>query len=330
MKRRRPTKRTATKMQNLGKTGIIPIINLDEADDSSGGGGGDGDSGFLYKKPTLLRGSTKQDAICVEQYSEERDFDRVTVKASVKQEKNFIIDLSLDFTLVDEDIRMFSFKPENTLFGRRCSSQKPILIIDDPVLGQGEPSNSRDEQFFVCEICTETRDDAEWFSIKGCPHAYCTHCVVQYVSSKVEENLTDIRCPASDCTMGALDPEHCRAVLPREVFDRWGNALCEAVILEAQKFYCPFKDCSAMLINDGGEVVRESECPNCSRMFCAQCKVAWHSGIECEEFQKLHKDEREREDILLMKLAGDHQWRRCPNCRAYVERTMGCNFIKCR
>lgn len=49
-----------------------------------------------------------------------------------------------------------------------------------------------------------------------------------------------------------------------------------------------------MLIADGEEVIWESECPTCRRLFCAQCQVPWHSGINCIEFQKLNKDERER------------------------------------
>ncbi|KAJ4836744.1 hypothetical protein Tsubulata_005127 [Turnera subulata] len=302
MKRCRPTEKTATKMPKLEKPGITQIIYLDEADDNGGSGAGGSDNGFLNKQPTmLLKGSTKEDPICVEHY-----------------------------TFIDEDIRMFSFKPQNIVFGKRSTSEKPTLFIDS-VTAQGESSNSRDQRFFVCEICTETRDIVvEWFPIKGCPHAYCTHCVVQYVSSKLEQNLTDIRCPVSGCTTGSLDPEHCRAVLPPEMFDRWGIALCEAAILEKQKFYCPYKDCSAMLIDDGGEVVRESQCPNCIRMFCAQCKVPWHSGIDCEEFQKLHKDETEKEDMLLLKLAGDHQWCRCPSCGIHVEKIEGCSVVTCR
>ena len=56
----------------------------------------------------------------------------------------------------------------------------------------------------------------------------------------------------------------------------------------------------------------------------------WYSEIDCEEFQKLLKDERDREDIMLMKLAEDRYWRRCPTCRFYVERTEGCRYITCR
>ncbi|KAI9191943.1 hypothetical protein LWI28_015837 [Acer negundo] len=111
-------------------------------------------------------------------------------------------------------------------------------------------------------------------------------------------------------------------------------ALCETVIVGAQKFYCPFKDCSALLINDveeeeEEEAVRESECPYCHRLFCAQCSVPWHSEIGCAEFQKLNKNEREPEDIMLMKLAQNEKWQRCPNCRYYVEKKEGCMFMNC-
>ncbi|CAN6563603.1 unnamed protein product [Malus baccata var. baccata] len=146
----------------------------------------------------------------------------------------------------------------------------------------------------LCENLTEAHDR---FDIKNCSHAYCTDCMVKYVVSKLQDNITSIRCPVPNC-IGLLEPEYCRPILPPEVFYRRGSALCEAVILGSEKFYCSYKDCSAMLIDDGTEVVRQSVCPNCWRMFCAQCKVPWHEGIKCEGFLKLNKDEREKEDII--------------------------------
>ncbi|KAH9652921.1 RING-type domain-containing protein [Citrus sinensis] len=173
-------------------------------------------------------------------------------------------------------------------------------------------TRSETSRSFVCEICVETKLRNESFSIKGCSHMYCVDCTVKYVDSKLQENVTSIGCPVTDCG-GSLEPEYCRDILPEEAFDKWGKALCESLIPGAQKFYCPFKDCSALLIDDAGEAIRESECPNCHRLFCAQCKVAWHAGIECADFQKLHKDEPESEDIILMKLAQNQKWNRCPN-----------------
>ena len=74
----------------------------------------------------------------------------------------------------------------------------------------------------------------------------------------------------------------------------------------------------------------QSECPHCFRLFCAQCKVPWHSGVNCEDFAMLGADGRGREDILLRNMAKDYQWQRCPKCKFYVERISGCMLILCR
>ncbi|RYR24360.1 hypothetical protein Ahy_B02g057858 isoform A [Arachis hypogaea] len=59
-----------------------------------------------------------------------------------------------------------------------------------------------------------------------------------------------------------------------------------------------------MLVNDdGNEVVTCPECPHCHRLFCAQCKVAWHGGMKCGQFMSLNENEREKEDLMVMNLA---------------------------
>ncbi|KDO73762.1 hypothetical protein CISIN_1g041841mg [Citrus sinensis] len=151
-------------------------------------------------------------------------------------------------------------------------------------------------------ICMEPKSTNELFSIEFCSYSYCTDCIVKYVDSKLRESITSIRCP----------------IVPKEVSDRWGNALCEGVINGAEKFYCPFKDCSALLINDGLKNMKESKRPYCKRMFCAQCKVPWHAGMRCEKFRKLNKNEKNSEDMELIKLAEEKKWKRCPHCNYSV------------
>lgn len=255
-------------------------------------------------KPLSHKGTTKSAAIFIDLSNSDDENDNVTVLTS---------------------------KPPNTppRIGKRRKR----------IFEKGESSNAAANRTkskpFTCEICTETKTSNDSFGIKGCSHSYCNQCVAMYVVSKLDDNVTVIGCPERDCVLGLLEVEDCREILPKQVFDRWGNALCEAVILATEKFYyCPFKDCSALLIMDDdgrGEVsVKESECPNCKRVFCAQCKVAWHAGIDCEEVQKLNKDERQKEDIMLMQLANTKKWRRCPNCKIFVEKYEGCPFISCR
>ncbi|XP_019055303.1 PREDICTED: E3 ubiquitin-protein ligase RNF14-like [Nelumbo nucifera] len=109
----------------------------------------------------------------------------------------------------------------------------------------GQSSNSQKPTTFICDICVESKSLNQSFCIKGCTHAYCCDCIVKYVASKLQENVTSIHCPEPTCN-AVLEPEFSHLTLPPEEFDRWENALCENLIIGSQRFYCPFKDCSAL------------------------------------------------------------------------------------
>ncbi|KAF8769041.1 hypothetical protein HU200_006994 [Digitaria exilis] len=182
---------------------------------------------------------------------------------------------------------------------------------------------------FNCDICFEMVEVSEKFFVSNCTHAFCNSCVGRYVAGKVSENVHLVGCPDPDCENGVVDMNLCRDIVPPELFERWNVALCEN-LLGDDKLYCPFKDCSAVLINDGPVKIMETECPHCHRLFCARCHVPWHSGIKCEEFKKLGDDEKGGDDLNLKKLASKKKWQRCPKCKMYVSRTSGCLLIKCR
>ncbi|KAF6164756.1 hypothetical protein GIB67_041008 [Kingdonia uniflora] len=160
-----------------------------------------------------------------------------------------------------------------------------------------------------------------FLSNKKCCHSYCTDCISKHVATKIQQNINSINCPGLNCKL-VLEPEFCRSIVLDQVFDRWVNALCESMILGSQKFNCPFKDCLAMLIDDGVEVVTMLECPYYRRLLCAQYKVPWHSGLGCDEFKRgIGKD-----DLLMMEMARNKNWRRCSNCKFYIEKKKGVGF----
>ncbi|KAK1436938.1 hypothetical protein QVD17_02722 [Tagetes erecta] len=181
-----------------------------------------------------------------------------------------------------------------------------------------------------CGICMDTKTDSEMFeNTTICGHLFCTDCIRGHVAAKIKENQITITCPDPKCE-AVIGPEVCRSIVPTQVLERWENILCESLIMEADKFYCPFKDCSAMLVDDGGEAVTVSECPNCNRLFCAQCKVAWHCEMNCVEYQSLKKGEKSPDDILFMDLAKNKKWMKCSECKVFVEKIDGCLHITCR
>lgn len=228
--------------------------------------------------------------------------------------------------------RKFGGEQDHARVPARKSRTNPV-IIDAPRPETEKGYDELPDDEFHCSICMETKQLNESFSVSSCSHIFCTSCISRYISAKVEENVTVISCPDPRCKDGILEPDMCKLILPEGVFHRWGIGLCESA-LGTQKFYCPFKECSALLVYDAADrdkqLITNSECPHCHRMFCAQCKVPWHAGICCKGFQELGKDERTREDILMRKLATDSKWQRCPQCRIYVEKIDGCMFMMCR
>jgi len=193
----------------------------------------------------------------------------------------------------------------------------------------------------LCGICLEEKYPSEFFDNRVCSHMFCCTCITLHISNKLQENLVSIDCPEPNCSEHLM-PEQCVKVLPNPTFEQWSLALVEAGIPPSQKVYCPFQNCSALLLKDAvpDEVAcsseaavavnKESECPQCRGLFCVQCGVPWHAGLDCSELQKLSDFEREEGDLMLFKLAKENGWQRCASCKHIIERNLGCCHMTCR
>ncbi|XP_042492758.1 probable E3 ubiquitin-protein ligase RNF144A isoform X2 [Macadamia integrifolia] len=183
-------------------------------------------------------------------------------------------------------------------------------------------------QSLTCEICVEPMTETKKFSNnKRCAHPFCLDCIVKYIEAKIGENSTaEVPCPASNCDK-FLDPISCRPILPAGLFERWCDVLCESAVLrgESSHCYCPSAGCSTLVLNECGGIITKSECPNCKKLFCFQCKITWHVGFGCNETEQL----RDENDFLFGELVVRNNWKRCPNCKFRVEKLDGCRSIQC-
>ncbi|CAN0919867.1 E3 ubiquitin-protein ligase RSL1 [Linum grandiflorum] len=162
---------------------------------------------------------------------------------------------------------------------------------------------------------------------------YCFDCICRHVATKLHGGgmVTTVGCPGVGCCT-VIELESCRPLLSKGVIEQWEELLCRELIGKSEVYYCPFKNCSAMLVVEVElSSMRESECPHCHRLFCAQCGVVWHSGFDCQGFKRLSEaDEKGKEDIVVNEMAKSNKWGRCPRCKFYVERIEGCPHINCR
>ncbi|KAK7289736.1 hypothetical protein RIF29_03615 [Crotalaria pallida] len=183
-----------------------------------------------------------------------------------------------------------------------------------------------------CGICFEFKPKTDMFQGEQCNHPFCNDCISKYVAAQIQQNVLKVNCPNPNCHV-ELESKYLEPILPKEVMDRWESAKREStdIIASSLRFYCPFKDCSVMLVNGGdddGEIVTSFLCTSCQRLVCVQCKVPWHANMNCEEFERSKCEEDM--DRKFLELARSEEWQKCPRCAFVVQRKSGCNHIVCR
>jgi len=174
-----------------------------------------------------------------------------------------------------------------------------------------------------CTICFEKHQHLRLSS--SCSHSFCSDCIIKHATTKIQDKNKTITCPGINCE-STLDFNTLRQLIPKETLVKWDEFLCESMIPESHKLYCPFPKCSVLLVNNGTRKnIRKVDCPACRRTFCAACRVRWHSNLTCKEFQK-----QKLVDDDAMAFAKTKNWMRCPKCMFFVEKVFGCKRIICR
>ncbi|KAI3932794.1 hypothetical protein MKW92_036239 [Papaver armeniacum] len=142
------------------------------------------------------------------------------------------------------------------------------------------PTSSNGRSFFTCEIRVQIVPVNRQFKsreMSGCLHPYCTDCVAKYIQEKViEHNMSEIKCANPDCNV-ILDASLCQSALPSGVFEKWCRVLCESVVLlDSSKggvahgrSYCPFRDCSELILNECVRISASTITKSNLAMFCS-------------------------------------------------------------
>ncbi|KAL3585968.1 hypothetical protein D5086_012835 [Populus alba] len=173
--------------------------------------------------------------------------------------------------------------------GNTTQKSQETEVEEPGQLKQEEDSN------FTCEICIEPMLAIRKFKNGSlCKHPFCLDCVAKYIEVKVEETTGCIECPGLNCKQ-LLDPLSCNCIISKPIFEKWCDHLCDSTVLGSESCYCPYQDCSVLVLNECRDKVKKIKCPNCKKSFCFLCKIPWHAGYQCNESRHL----RDRNDILV-------------------------------
>jgi hypothetical protein len=70
-------------------------------------------------------------------------------------------------------------------------------------------------------------------------------------------------------------------------------------------------------------------CPSCGYDRCVECKIDWHEGVTCDQYNQWRED-NEQGDTRLNEYMGASGAKPCPKCGTGVVKSEGCNHMTCR
>jgi IBR domain, a half RING-finger domain len=129
-----------------------------------------------------------------------------------------------------------------------------------------------------------------------CQHVYCEVCLHHILLSSAGPHFSPLRCMADqkDDESGTSLP--CYAVIPYEVIRSLLSPDEERKLLEfsllsycrdhSDEFhFCPTPDCPVVYRQCEGAIALR--CPSCHIHICPSCRVEYHEGLSCVEYQDL-------------------------------------------
>ena len=149
-----------------------------------------------------------------------------------------------------------------------------------------------------------------------------------YLQTQIETGHFPLRCPEESCKVELAEGD-ARACLSPELFSKYETlAFNQAIDKDKDFSWCPTPDCKFAFVFDEKTADCQLKCPVCERHYCLSCRVAYHEGITCEEYQRNHVlSENDKEFVAY---AQGQKFKQCPKCNFWVERTMGCDCMTCR
>lgn len=203
-----------------------------------------------------------------------------------------------------------------------------------------------------CAICFDCMSGKHAFRFIPCEHAFCNNCVTNYFSVLIDEgNVNNLICPEDKCDSEAL-PQQVKKCLSDSLYERYERLLLQRAIDTIDNIvFCPRSWCGTPVLFGAEEDY--DECPKCHYVFCRMCKKASHGVNPCaldenamEKIREVYRNGSSTERAALEKQYGSKtikfiieelsskEWlqdnsKKCPNCKAHIQKSSGCNKMQC-
>lgn len=154
-----------------------------------------------------------------------------------------------------------------------------------------------------------------------CGHSWCRSCLRNYLLSSIENRNFPLTCLGDEAKCSQrISLAVARDVLSPSDFEAVMQASFLTYVHARPKefHYCPTPDCPQIYRSAPSNTVLQ--CPSCLLRICPTCHVEEHPGLLCPDEERAEKQFNEWAEANGVK--------KCPGCKALIEKNEGCNHIK--
>ena len=197
--------------------------------------------------------------------------------------------------------------------------KEPLIELKDSDDEKLDENNN--DEITYCDLCTEeirNREEIKKNSLP-CKHLFCDDCYLNYFQDKIKNNkVGKITCMQFKCPH-EFDDEFIIAHLSGDetLINKYKKFKLRNKLYEDSNIkFCPVKDCESYAKREGEE--KYVTCLE-GHQFCFECSKPWHGNKKCQD--ELDKDFKKWKKNKLVK--------RCPKCKFWTEKNLGCNHMTC-
>ena len=191
-------------------------------------------------------------------------------------------------------------------------------LLNDPLISSENKNSTKTE--INCDLCLEemTEDEVENNKLP-CKHLFCNDCYLNYFKEKIiNSKVGKITCMQFKCPH-EFDENFVISHLQKDqiLINKYKKFKLRNQLYNDENIkFCPIKDCESYAKKEG-----DNKYVTCleGHQFCFQCSKPWHGNKGCQD--EIDKDFKKWKKNKVIK--------RCPKCKFWTEKNMGCNHMTC-
>lgn len=159
--------------------------------------------------------------------------------------------------------------------------------------------------------------DDEVYPLEHCVHIFHQECLKSHIMTAIAEKRKSILCPDSSCNT-ELAIRDIGQIAGTEKQHEYESYTLNMFVDQnaADMSWCPTPDCKYAFVFD--DDFMELTCPICKKHYCLNCRVPFHKGQTCKEYQVTNT--RDKNDEKFEKFVKGHKFKMCSKCKFWVEK----------